>query len=454
MFSFKRKRGVVAGTAAMAAAVLVMSGCASSSDSGDSSPTSNSGGDSGTTAEPVTISVLADNAENMIAYTDALVAAFEAANPNITVETELRPGGADGDNLVKTRLATGEMNDFFFYNSGSLLQALNPDETLTDLSGEPWAGDVVESFWPTVSTANGKYGVPYGTAMGGGIVYNYQVYEDLGLDVPLTWDEFMANNKAIYDAGIAPVCQSYGDTWTSQLFVLADYHNVLAEEPDFTERYTNNQAKYATSAAAVRGFEYLEELHNAGYYNSDYASALFPDALVKVATGECAHYPQLTFVVSTLLTIDETLVNNIGFFAQPGASASTNGLTVWMPAAGYIPKSTSGAELEAAKAFAAFVASDEGIQVYIDTNGQTGPFLTKDAPSADDLYPAYADMFPYFEREGGTSPALEFVSPIKGPALEQITVATGTGQYSAAEAAALYDEDVKKQAQQLGIPGW
>lgn len=453
MFSSKRKRGVFTGAAAIAAALLVLSGCASSSDSGDTTSTSGSSGGS-TTTEPVTISVLADNAENMIAYTDALVAAFEAANPNITVETELRPGGADGDNLVKTRLATGEMNDFFFYNSGSLLQALNPDDTMVDLSNEPWAGDVVESFWPTVSTANGKYGVPYGTAMGGGIIYNYQVYADLGLDIPLTWDEFMANNKVIYDAGIVPVCQSYGDTWTSQLFVLADYHNVLAEEPDFTERYTNNQAKYATSTAAIRGFEYLEELHDAGYYNSDYASALFPDALVKVATGECAHYPQLTFVVSTLLTIDETLVPNIGFFAQPGASADTNGLTVWMPAAGYIPQSTTGAELEAAKAFAAFVASDEGVQAYIDTNGQTGPFLTKDAPSAGDLYPAYADMFPYFEREGGTSPALEFVSPIKGPALEQILVATGTGQYSAAEAAALYDEDVKKQAQQLGIPGW
>jgi raffinose/stachyose/melibiose transport system substrate-binding protein len=33
-------------------------------------------------------------------------------------------------------------------------------------------------------------------------------------------------------------------------------------------------------------------------------------------------------------------------------------------------------------------------------------------------------------------------------------VAVGTGQYSATEATALYDEDVKKQAQQLGIAGW
>ena len=63
-------------------------------------------------------------------------------------------------------------------------------------------------------------------------------------------------------------------------------------------------------------------------------------------------------------------------------------------------------------------------------------------------------MLPYFEHEGGTAPALEFLSPIKGPALEQITVEVGSGIRPAAEAAALYDEDVRKQAQQLGLAGW
>ena len=63
-----------------------------------------------------------------------------------------------------------------------------------------------------------------------GLLYNKKVYEDLGLSVPTTWDEFAANNEAIKAAGIAPVGQTYGgsDTWTSQLFVLADNCNVLA----------------------------------------------------------------------------------------------------------------------------------------------------------------------------------------------------------------------------------
>ena len=66
----------------------------------------------------------------------------------------------------------------------------------------------------------------------------------------MTWDEFAANNEAIKAAGIAPVCATFGDTWTSQLFVLADYYNVQTAVPDFAEQYTNNQAKYADTPAA------------------------------------------------------------------------------------------------------------------------------------------------------------------------------------------------------------
>jgi raffinose/stachyose/melibiose transport system substrate-binding protein len=64
------------------------------------------------------------------------------------------------------------------------------------------------------------------------------------------------------------------------------------------------------------------------------------------------------------------------------------------------------------------------------------------------------DVVPYFNKAGGASPALEFLSPIKGPSLEQILIEVGSGIRSAESGAKLYDEDVKKQAQQLGLPGW
>jgi raffinose/stachyose/melibiose transport system substrate-binding protein len=70
-----------------------------------------------------------------------------------------------------------------------------------------------------------------------------------------------------------------------------------------------------------------------------------------------------------------------------------------------------------------------------------------------DLPPAVKDLTPYVDG-GKVTPALEFLSPVKGPALEQITVEVGSGLRSAQKGASLYDQDVKKQAQQLGLPGW
>jgi raffinose/stachyose/melibiose transport system substrate-binding protein len=101
-----------------------------------------------------------------------------------------------------------------------------------------------------------------------------------------------------------------------------------------------------------------------------------------------------------------------------------------------------------------FAASTEACDIILETIGATGPFLIEGCELPADVPPAVADMLPYFETEGATAPALEFLSPIKGPALEQITVEVGSGIRSAAEAAALYDQDVTKQAQQLGLEGW
>ncbi len=181
---------------------------------------------------PVTLTYLVDNSQDSTDRAQALANAYMHNHPNVTILIEQRPQGTEGDNLVKTRLATGDMDDVFFYNSGSLLQALHPADTLVDLSKEPFIANIVESFLPTVSQGTGIYGVPTGTALGGGILYNKKVFADHGLKVPTTWAEFEANNDALKAAGVAPVGATYeGRTWTSQLFVLADYYNVAGGGP-------------------------------------------------------------------------------------------------------------------------------------------------------------------------------------------------------------------------------
>jgi raffinose/stachyose/melibiose transport system substrate-binding protein len=413
---------------------------------------SSSGGSTGTTA----ITFLTGNDDPTVASAKAVISAFQAANPTITVKLDTRPGGSEGDNLVKTRLSTGDMAEVFLYNNGSLLQAIKPEQNLIPVDDQPWAGQLDSKFADSSKGADGKlYGGPFGTAFGGGVLYNIPVYKKLGLTVPKTWDEFMANNKKIKDAGgVDPVEQTYGETWTSQLFVLGDYHNVEAAVPTFAADYTANKVKYATTPQALAGFQHIQEIKDAGYLNKDFASATLNDGVKAVATGTAAHYPQLGGTAANIQNVAPGKTNDVGFFALPGSSAATNGMTVWPgTTAMYIPKTVEGDKLDAAKKFVAYNATQQGCDANIKGTPPQGPFLSKACQLPADVSQVAKDTQAYYN-SGAATPALEFESPIKGPNLEQICIQVGTGQVDAQKAAALYDEDVKKQAQQLGLPGW
>jgi len=343
------------------------------------------------------------------------------------------------------------MNDIFYYNSGSLLQTLQPSNTMVDISKEPFIANITDSFLPTVSQNGEVFGVPVGYAAAGGVLYNKKVFEQVGVSVPKSWAEFEANNEKFKAAGIPPVLQTYGDDWTSQLFVLADFYNVAQANSNFAADYTANKAKYATTPGAMDGFSYLQEGFEKGWYQKDFATTKFEQGLGMLANGEVAQYPMLTQVMNTVATNYPDQVNDIGFFALPGQDAAKNGATVWMPLAFYIPKTSE--HIDIAKDFFAFVASTDGADAITAQVTPAGPYLIKGAKLPDDVLPFVKDLNGYID-SGNSYPALEFLSPVKGPSLPQLCVAVGTGQMSPADAAASYDNDVEKQAQQLGLPGW
>ncbi|MFX3635050.1 MAG: ABC transporter substrate-binding protein [Candidatus Pristimantibacillus sp.] len=436
----------------MISAVLIFSILAGCSNSNKEGSNENANGNATEApAEKVTISLLTDNTQDFVNVSKSVIDAFQAKYPNITVEHETRPPGAEGDNFVKTRFSTGDMNDVFFYNSGSLMHALNPEQNFLDLTNEPFINNVIDSFKPTVELNDKLYGVPAGSTMGGGWFYNKKVYADLGLSVPTTWADLIANNEKIKAAGIVPVIGTYKDSWTTQLVVLADYYNVQAQSPTFADDYTANKAKYATTAAALRSFEKLQEIGEKGYQNKDYLATTYDAGLKMLAEGQGAHYPMLTFAIPVLEQNFPDQMNDIGFFAQPGDSPDQNGLTVWMPSGAYISKQSE--HLEEAKLFLEFLTTPEGIAAWSSSSKPVGPWAVKGVEVGDDVAQVVKDMLPYFE-ENKTTAALEFVSPIKGPNLPQFTVEVGAGISNAKKAAEGYDKDVEKQAQQLGLEGW
>ena len=400
-------------------------------------------------AEKITLTYLAGNQATL----DGVKAIFEAIEKkyNIATEIELRPGGVDGDNLVKTRLATGDMSDLLPYNSGSLFKVLNPEQNFVDITDEPFMANVLDSFKPAVSVNGRVYGIPEGQTMGGGWLYNKKIYAELGLSVPKTWNELMANCEKIKAAGKDAVIGSFKDSWTSQLIFLADFYNVQVLVPSFADDYTANKAKYANTPAALRAFEKLAEVYKKGYLNKDFNATTLEAALKMLSEGTGVHYPMLTFALANIKASYPDKANDIGLFAQPGDSADKNGLTIWLPNGIYISKNSK--NIDAALKWASFFASVEGTEAYITKQKPDGPFAIKGATLPADVLPAVKDMLPYVD-SGNTAPALEFLSPIKGPNLAQICVQVGSGIKPALESAKEYDSDVEKQAKQLGLAGW
>lgn len=274
-------------------------------------------GGSGGSDDGTSLSVYIDSAPSSIETWEALSAAYAEVNPDVKVTIEAHPPGSEGDNLIKTRLATGEMNDMFWYNSGSLFQALKADQNLVPLTDEPWAEKIDENFKKVVSTDTALYGAPVGPSFAGAVIYNKEIYADLGLEVPATWDEFMANNEAIKQSGLVAVVQTYGDTWTSQVPVLGDFSNVEKAQPGWAEAYTAGDAKFADQPA-LAGFEHLQALADAQVLNQDFASATYDDGVRMLATGEAAHYPMLTNNVTVAIGENyPEAMDTLGVFPMP-----------------------------------------------------------------------------------------------------------------------------------------
>jgi raffinose/stachyose/melibiose transport system substrate-binding protein len=379
---------------------------------------------------------------------EAVIKAFEEKT-GFKIDMELRPGGTEGDNIIKTRLATGDIADIFLYNSGALINPLNPAQNILDLTDEPFAARIADSF-KTAASVNGRlYAVPFASVDVGAWFYNKRIYRELGLEVPKTWEQLLSNLEKIkVDGKYIPLIGAYKDTWTSQLLILADEYNVKTAYPSWPADYTANRAKYSNTPAALRGFEKIAETRQ--YLNSDFLATTYAVGLEMIASGKGAHWP----IINILANIADNYpqyINDIGVFGQPGDDPDKHGITVWEANGLYVYKYSPNVEL--AKQFLEFYISQEGINIYSAVLKPTGPYSLKGITLPNNVYPGVLDIQVYFDA-GKVEPALEYESLVKGPNLEQLCVEVGTGIISPRDAAEAYDADVQKQAVQLGLSGW
>ena len=92
-------------------------------------------------------------------------------------------------------------------------------DVLTDLAGVPQ----IKRIDPSVQELVGQYAtpdeatdvIPY-SITAAGVIYNKDLFEKNGVDVPTTWSELIAACKTFKAAGVTPIYATFKDTWTMQ----------------------------------------------------------------------------------------------------------------------------------------------------------------------------------------------------------------------------------------------
>ena len=70
------------------------------------------------------------------------------------------------------------------------------------------------------------------------------------------WDEFIATARRSRPRASPRSCSPYGDTWTSQLFVLGDFANVSAQDPKWADAvHGQRPEREVREPAGARGFD-------------------------------------------------------------------------------------------------------------------------------------------------------------------------------------------------------
>ena len=227
-------------SAAMAAGMtaVMLAGCGSSASSAAEStaPAESTSAAASTEAAaesvvsaPTELSfVFADGDDNFKTEMNKIVDNFNAANPDITITIEPGDGGSYSE-FLKTKDSVGEFPDMMEMRDTAMYVRAGKVAPLSD--------DIKALFTSTVEFDGVTYTAPMSGANTMGIMYNKKYFADNGLEIPKTWDEFIALCQTIKDKGDMSLLVVGGsDVWhIGFLYDLCYANDVLESDPDFIE---------------------------------------------------------------------------------------------------------------------------------------------------------------------------------------------------------------------------
>src|SRR5574341_1233276 len=219
---------------------------------------------------------------------DAMIAVFNQQYPDVEFINAAVAGGA-GTNaraVLASRLAAGDPPDSWQAHAGQEIigtyVAANQIEPLNDLFDEQgWLDVMPETLIPLISSGGNIYSVPVNIHRANVMWYNPGLLDEVGVDVPTTWDEFFTACDAIEAAG--KVCLSMGEQWTSMHLLEVVLLGELG--PDAYSGLWDGTTDWASPEVTAALQTYNQVLD---HVNEDAASLTWQDAAQLVGNGDAA----------------------------------------------------------------------------------------------------------------------------------------------------------------------
>ncbi|MEK3885752.1 ABC transporter substrate-binding protein [Paenibacillus sp. PL2-23] len=317
-------------------------------------------GDGGGKGEKVTIELaISKSSQDSAFVAQSLLDEFEAET-NIKVNLQLLPA-EQTTTVLQTKLAVDETPDIVQYNLASATTDLNLERNFEILDNEPWVSRLLNK---EVLSAYGhvySFHVSQDTGMQG-VVYNKDMFQELGLDIPTTYEEFLAVCEAIKAAGITPVFMPFKDAWAANIWPAAAFADYAAKNDPTLFQDLNSNKKQWTDVPAFETFLAQQyEIYEKGYTNADILSDSYDMAAGKFLNKEVAMMFMGDWLIQDITNQDPSM--NIGLFAIPSSDDALLGAS---PLGGqlFIPKKAK--HMAEAKKFLEFIAKKEVAQKIVD----------------------------------------------------------------------------------------
>ena len=323
-------------------------------------------------AEDVTLTVESWRNDDLTLWQDKIIPAFEAAHPGIKIN--FTPSAPTEYNAVlNSKLDAGSAGDLITcrpFDASLALYEADHLAALDDMDAMDNFSDVAKSAWQT-DDGSASFCVPMASVIHG-FIYNKEAFEELGLEVPTTEEEFFAALETIKEDGTyIPMAMGTNDQWEAATM---GYNNI---GPNYWKGEEGRLALIAgeqklTDEAWIAPYRQLAKW--APYLGDGYEAQTYPDSQNIFTLGRAAIYPAGSWEVSGFNGLADF---EMGAFYPPVQKAGDTcyisdhtDIGIGMNAATPNP--------EAAKTFLNWVASSEFSTIF--ANALPGFFPLSSAP--------------------------------------------------------------------------